>query len=99
MEPTNVFIALLVIFFPMLITGFSISKFIIKECTWIERFGFSIAFGSCFIYFIYFILKNGISDLNFGVIFGVIGGIVLIQLINDGSGRKFFGWLFAQRRE
>jgi hypothetical protein len=89
----------LVIFLPMLATGFIISTFIVKECSLIERFGFSVTFGSCFIYFIYFILKNSISLLNFGVIFGVIGGIVLIYIIKYGFGKRFFEWLFAKRRE
>lgn len=99
MEPISIFIALLVIFLPMLVTGFVISTFIVKECSLIERFGFSVAFGSCFIYFIYFALKNSISSLNLTVIFGVIGGIILVYIIKYGFGKRFFEWLFAKRRE
>jgi hypothetical protein len=99
MDPISILTALTVIFSTFLVTGFIISKFLIKECSSMERLGFSMAFGSCFLYFIYFILKNSISLLNLPIVLAVIGAMILIYLIKYGSGKKFFGWLFANRRE
>lgn len=99
MEPISIVIALVVILLPMLTTGFIISKFVVNECPLMERFGFTMAFGSCFIYFIYLGLKNNFHALDLWLIFGVLSGIIVIYMLRYGYGKRFFGWLFASKHE
>jgi len=90
----DVCIILLIMLLYVVLPGLPLAILFLKDSAWGERFAVSSIFGSVQFYIIYFILKNGITELYISTIFFVMFMFVVPLLLLFKDGEKRFSFRF-----
>lgn len=95
MTPVGVFIGLLIMTVSIIVPGFLISKMLVKGCTKLERFGFSLGFGTMTVYIVYLFVKDDIFIFDWSVI--ALSYIVILgaYIFRKDARDRIFSWFLT----